>query len=272
MPKKNKGTGRLALTRVQANARGQQRPNGLPDSEEVELVYYDRFARAMSSLSVNDQVFRINSAFDPDLTGSGHQPRYYDRYAAVYNRYRVDKVEVEARLRGEQDNSALVLVVVPTTVSTALTGDTSTPELPRAVMSPKVASLYEAAVVRTTFWPHEIAGVTRQRYKDDDIYSAQVTTNPSLSNYFHVVTMTMGGAVSTATVAVDVKLIYHVTFYERFVEGPSIAGPVPAGFAGGAGAAAAASQEQLEEVVVVGRPLPAAPQFVGATRSVARRG
>ena len=31
----------------------------------------------------------MNSLFDPDQTGTGHQPYYFDQFAALYNRYTV---------------------------------------------------------------------------------------------------------------------------------------------------------------------------------------
>jgi len=34
-------------------------------------------------------IFRMNSAFDPDFTGTGHQPLYFDQFAAVYGQYTV---------------------------------------------------------------------------------------------------------------------------------------------------------------------------------------
>ena len=40
-------------------------------------------------------VFRLNSLFDPDFTGTGHQPQGYDNMALQYNRYIVYGVSIK---------------------------------------------------------------------------------------------------------------------------------------------------------------------------------
>lgn len=50
----------------------------------VDLVTLDPGAGAIAS-----HVFRANSCFDPDNTGTGHQPLLYDEYSALYSQYRV---------------------------------------------------------------------------------------------------------------------------------------------------------------------------------------
>ena len=41
------------------------------------------------SNGIAKQYMRMNSLFDPDQTGTGHQPYYFDQFAALYNRYTV---------------------------------------------------------------------------------------------------------------------------------------------------------------------------------------
>lgn len=38
--------------------------------------------------------FRANSGYDPDLTGTGHQPYGWDQYAALYDQYVVEKSRI----------------------------------------------------------------------------------------------------------------------------------------------------------------------------------
>jgi len=40
-------------------------------------------------------VFRLNSLYDPDLTGTGHQPYQYDQLTAIYSRYLVKSAFVD---------------------------------------------------------------------------------------------------------------------------------------------------------------------------------
>lgn len=48
-----------------------------------------KYATDVSTDSQGNYKFRLNSTYDPDLTGTGHQPYARDTLATLYNRYRV---------------------------------------------------------------------------------------------------------------------------------------------------------------------------------------
>lgn len=52
---------------------------------------YQKASVIAPTATPNDQTFRGNSVFDPDLTGVGQQPRGFDEYAALYGKYYVVK-------------------------------------------------------------------------------------------------------------------------------------------------------------------------------------
>lgn len=66
------------------------RPNRLL----VKLPYSDFYSKIFTSTGPQGQTqaWNLNSIFDPDRTGVGHQPLGYDQWATFYNRYRVFKV------------------------------------------------------------------------------------------------------------------------------------------------------------------------------------
>lgn len=64
---------------------------GFPNSRTVTLRYVEDFSlNPGASPSLSTQVFRINNLDDPNYTGVGHQPMYYDNYKAIYTKYRVN--------------------------------------------------------------------------------------------------------------------------------------------------------------------------------------
>lgn len=91
---KRKVSTALAVPRVSRFVPNQ---SGFPDSIQSTVIYH-AFADITSVSGVPGQyVFRANSTFDPDFTGSGHQPYYRDTYAAIYDNYSVvsSKITVE---------------------------------------------------------------------------------------------------------------------------------------------------------------------------------
>jgi hypothetical protein len=77
---------------------------GFPDQLRCTLRYSDAGVQFTGSIQPAAQVYRANSLFDPDLTGSGTQPEYFDQLSAVYSQYCV----MGARIRAEIFNTGTV--------------------------------------------------------------------------------------------------------------------------------------------------------------------
>jgi hypothetical protein len=60
----------------------------IPNNTRVTLKYADYYLLS-STLGVATATYSGNSCYDPDITFSGHQPYYFDRYAALYTYYTV---------------------------------------------------------------------------------------------------------------------------------------------------------------------------------------
>lgn len=61
-----------------------------PARKTVALRYVQTVSLDPSAATNAIQVFRANSIFDPDYTGTGHQPMFRDNYATIYNEYKVN--------------------------------------------------------------------------------------------------------------------------------------------------------------------------------------
>jgi len=76
---------------------GKYRGETFPAKLKCSLVYEDT-SFTISPVSGNGYydryVFRGNGPYDPDFTGFGSQPYYYDNLAAIYNRYRVIRSKI----------------------------------------------------------------------------------------------------------------------------------------------------------------------------------
>lgn len=85
---------------------------GFPDRLLTRLRYCDVGFIAMAAGALGNQVFRWNSTFDPDLTGTGHQPLYRDTYAAVYDQYSVIKARAKITLMNYSTSVGILCGVV----------------------------------------------------------------------------------------------------------------------------------------------------------------
>lgn len=82
---------------------------GFPDRILTKLRYAEVYNLTSTVGSIGKQLMRWNSMFDPDQTGTGHQPLYRDTYASIYDQYAV--VRARARIRFDNPNAAIPFVV-----------------------------------------------------------------------------------------------------------------------------------------------------------------
>jgi hypothetical protein len=72
--------------RIPRRSRAIPRPVRMfPKRTKVELVYSDEID--VLSTPQTNKIFRLNSLFDPDYSVGGHQPRGFDQWMTMYNKY-----------------------------------------------------------------------------------------------------------------------------------------------------------------------------------------
>jgi hypothetical protein len=62
---------------------------GFPDKVRTTMRYVERLSLTSTSGAANSYVYRGNSLYDPNASGTGGQPNNFDDYAVHFNRYRV---------------------------------------------------------------------------------------------------------------------------------------------------------------------------------------
>lgn len=182
----------------------------------THVKYTDEFDLTLTSGSLNTYVFNANGLFDPDQTGTGHQPLGFDQYAVMYNRYRVLKVQYKVVFGNVATNGAAVRCTV------AHINGSTVPARP---------AIFELAnskqgVVGPYGQPLKLQGsfdLTRlnadpAKYRIDDRYSSSISANPS--EVMYIILAAYPNVSSTCRVAVD--FTYHVEFYDIETPGSSI--------------------------------------------------
>lgn len=102
---------------------------GFPRNQAVKLRY-------VTSVSINPAIgqlayhfFRANSLYDPDLTGTGHQPMTFDMWSTLYNHYVVCGAKITVTFVADGSTT-----LVPLIFGVALTDDTTSTSTPSVLM------------------------------------------------------------------------------------------------------------------------------------------
>jgi len=66
-------------------------------SDDITFKYNDRIALDAAAGSIANYVFSATGMYDPDITGTGHQPLGFDQWLGLfYNHYTVERAHIRA--------------------------------------------------------------------------------------------------------------------------------------------------------------------------------
>jgi len=174
-----------------------------------------------------EQKFSLNSLYDPDITGSGHQPYGYDQLAALYKLYRVEGVRISITAFASEWGSLVVGAQVACANDTAALAGSSIQTVDER---PGTVILYPSypsggtllAKITQNFRIAQIEGISARALADDtQNYTAAVTTNPVRMPYLLVAAANPDASVTTYSCRVLVELEYDAIFYERITQAAS---------------------------------------------------
>jgi hypothetical protein len=188
----------------------------VPDSVYVPMKYYDDFDQSGSI--VNDEVINLNSIFDPDRSGVGHQPAGYDQWALFYNRYRVDCVDLQIDYVSLSTTQCTDVMCHANNDAAAITTNA---QFLAAGESPytwtKLLSTSGGQNVfrmRKRIHLNQVTGIEPIKYKTDDIYSAQFGSNPSEIIVAHITGKDFAFA-GNITLKTRVCVTYYCFLFDR---------------------------------------------------------
>jgi hypothetical protein len=142
----------------------------------TRLRYAELVTMTTDVLGNSTNAFNLNSLFDPNRTGAGHQPRGYDELSNLYNRYRVYGLtfKVTATTSGTDQ---LQLGAYPRNGTGTPVTLSDTAEQPFAQIASFTA--YQKGVVSGYVDLPKLNGKTRVAYAADDTTQAEVSTSPA---------------------------------------------------------------------------------------------
>lgn len=194
-----------------------RRPTIFPDEAFTKLTYQETKAYGSGIANV-DNVYRGNSLFDPDQTGSGHQPMGLTEWETFYSRYIVFASKIQVHFMSTSTAlPSLVVGVLANNSTTQFSVTSQFCETPYSKFRTMGISTGGSAQKRLSMYQPtgRILGVRSDKIRIDDTYSALTTGNPTREFYYHVY---MGDPQDTDTswaVEYMVKITYYCKFYQR---------------------------------------------------------
>lgn len=163
----------------------------------------------LSALNAYSQIMRINSLWDPNATGLGHQPYGFDQLAGIYNRYRV--ISCSYVITAYNGTNPIRFGVLPANDTPPVSGISELCENPRAkfaIQFPGGSTQYIKGKVNMP----SMTGRSKIQYMSDDRYQSEVTTNPLEVVLLYITGQTMVD--SSVDIQLNVTLDFTVEFFD----------------------------------------------------------
>jgi hypothetical protein len=181
------------------------------------MTYYD-YAQQLSSAAgfCASRFFIANGLFDPDISGTGHQPMGFDQMMALYTTYQVVRSTITVTAAAESNGCAVGIYLSPDT--TAITDPIRLIEngLMRVVhlsMATEPGSNRMASVSLSCNVPAYFGRRGPRATLNDDNLSGTAAANPFEGVYFGVVAWCFYSSASIV-IDYDVLLTYDAIFTE----------------------------------------------------------
>jgi len=225
-----KGGARAPMLRklLLAATGGEHVPESLPFPDRLKciLTYSEMITLVNNSSATGVYQFCGNDLFDPNFTGTGGQPMWFDQLSALYLRYRV------------YGSACSVRIMCPTTTNTTFARVTLAPvaataaslsyddvqSQPRSHFStlnvtggPSSVRLNGAATTAEIVGCKDVEGADRLQ--------AQVSASPSERWLWALAGQSYDPGVTAVTLTADVRISYYCEFFDRKLVTQSLNAP-----------------------------------------------
>jgi hypothetical protein len=154
----------------------------------------------------------MNGLFDPDISGTGQQPQYFDEMKALYTTYRVDYCRINIRAgTATTDTDILVFALPFQTSSTAMSINNLATQ---AYFKKKVLTNEKPVFIKINGAPSKFIGINKITYRDSDLYWGTAGANPTSQYYCLIGCVDLAGTL-TVTANFLITITYYVTWFRR---------------------------------------------------------
>lgn len=193
-----------------------------------DVISLDANAGTLGSTGSNMWQFCLNGLYDPDTTSTGHQPLFFDNYAALYSKYFVKYATITVTVINHFVNTS---IAGPTfyvnnayklfILKDATNSSTEFPSNIQQVIEAGGSNIKwrfagpsltgKLPKLKMGCAPHKIAC---RGYRDDTL-TAATNANPASAVYAYVGIAAADASSNPVAVSVDVRITYYVDFFDR---------------------------------------------------------
>ncbi len=194
----------------------------VPDKVLVRMPYGEMIERTPGSVT-DYYTFRMNSTFDPDFTGVGHQPLGRDQFAGVlYNKYRVHSVKLWVAFSELNSGPCPCLHYVYPSNRYNLSSITDVLEQPLIKYKVSGDPNYGFPCTLQGSWKlWDVWGKPRDEYLSDDITGAAFGANPAEAFTVDIGVGTMDRITTITKWRFAIRIEYMVEWFDRVLIGAS---------------------------------------------------
>lgn len=177
----------------------------------MKLIYSDSDNTGVSAGGATYYQYR-SSVYDPLYATGGHQPMYFDQYAAMYGRYRVLAMGFSLEATTDQQTNGPLFITCTWNTDGSLDNSLSEVRERKGTKCCTVSHGFKGRL-RGYCSVAKAWGVRRQAVMYDDDYSALVTTNPAKQLFLNlqVWNQTTSNSISPH---MNIRIFYVVKFYD----------------------------------------------------------
>ncbi len=203
------------LTSIAAGREHFPRLLPFPDRLRCVLTYTELVTLVNNSASVGIQQFCLNDLFDPNFTGSGAQPLWFDQLSSLYNRYRVYASAIHVRVMCPTTDGTTYgrVCLAPSAATAASLSYADIEAMPRAKFTAISADGISAVTMTHAATVSEVAGV--KDVEGADRLQAQVSASPSERVLWVLAGQSHVPAITAVTIVTEVRISYMCEFFDR---------------------------------------------------------
>lgn len=186
--------------------------------KDFPFVHMSIYTAGIATAFGGENVYRLNSMFDPDFTGIGPQPQGWDQYKAIYVKYKVVAVTLEVTFTNPSTSGLIVACQLSNPNDTiTLTGTSAQTSDSRYNVEQRYLNDTgsQQVTIKRRFPMEDLLGITPEMFRgDDQNFSAVIGANPARVPFVRVAIADVSGAAGQTCTGV-VKIIYHTMIFSR---------------------------------------------------------